>query len=153
MTTILMDLINKNKDNIEANDYDKMCNLIKYLHMKDMSKQYIIKYYKISYENIFNKDTTDTHQLFKIKTKIVIIENPRILEYLEKISSSTNDIDEINLKFDKRDNNLVYLDIEHKQHSSYHIISNDNDEEDEDKYGIKFNKILIINYKKYEVDI
>lgn len=148
-----MDLINKNKDNIEANDYDKMCNLIKYLHMKDMSKQYIIKYYKISYENIFNKDTTDTHQLFKIKTKIVIIENPRILEYLEKISSSTNDIDEINLKFDKRDNNLVYLDIEHKQHSSYHIISNDNDEEDEDKYGIKFNKILIINYKKYEVDI
>jgi hypothetical protein len=42
--------------------------------------------------------------LFKIKTKIVIIENPRILEYLEKISSSTKDIDEINLKFDKRDN-------------------------------------------------
>ena len=47
----------------------------------------------------------------------------------------------------------IYLDIEHKQHSSYHIISNDNNEEDEDKYGIKFNKILIINYKKYEVDI
>jgi hypothetical protein len=77
----------------------------------------------------------------------------KIQEYLEKISSSTNEIDEINLKFDKRDNNLVYLNIEHKQHSSYHIISNDNNEEDEDKYGIKFNKILIINYKKYEVDI
>ena len=104
MTTILMDLIDKNKDNIKEGDYEKMCSILKYLHMKDMSRQYIIKYYKISYENIFNKDTTDTHQLFKIKTKIVIIENPRILEYLEKNSSSTNDIDEINLKFDKRDN-------------------------------------------------
>jgi hypothetical protein len=145
-----MNLINKNKDNIEEGDYEKMCSILKYLHMKDISRQYIIKYYKISYENIFNKDTTDTHQLLKIKTKIVIIENPRILEYLEKIASSTNDIDEINLKFDKRDNNVVYLDIENRQHSSYHIISNDNDEEDEDKYGIKFNKILIINYKKYE---
>ena len=149
MTTLLMDLIDKNKDNIKDGDYEKICSILKYLHMKEMSRQYLIKYYKISYENIFNKDTTDTHQLFKIRTKIVIIENPRILEYLEKLSSSTNNIDEINLKFEKRDNNIVYLDIEHKQHSSYHIISND-DIEDDDKYGIKYNKILIINYKKYE---
>ena len=55
------------------------------------------------------------------------------------------------VKFDKRDN-IVYLDIEHKQHSSYHTISN-NDIEDEDTYGIKYNKILIINYMKYEDNI
>ena len=46
MTTILMDLIDKNKYNIEANDYEKMCSILKYLHMKDMSRQYnIIKFH------------------------------------------------------------------------------------------------------------
>ncbi len=53
-----MDLIDKNKDNIKEGDYEKMCSILKYLHIKDI---------------------TDTYQLFKIKTKIVIIENPRIL--------------------------------------------------------------------------
>ena len=46
MTTILMDLIDKNKDNIKEGDYEKMCYILKYLHMKDMSRQYnIIKFH------------------------------------------------------------------------------------------------------------
>jgi len=53
MTTTLMDLIDKNRDNIEANDYEKICSILKYLHMKDMSRQYIIKYYKI-YQRIID---------------------------------------------------------------------------------------------------
>jgi hypothetical protein len=41
-----MDLIDKNKDNIKEGDYEKMCNVIKYLHMKNMSRQYnIIKFH------------------------------------------------------------------------------------------------------------
>ena len=148
MTSKLMELIDNNKEKIEDGDYLKMCSILKYLNMKERTRQYKIKYYKISYDNRFGKDDTNSHQNIKIKTKIVIIENPRVLEYLDKLSTSNNEIDEINLKFDKRDNYLIYLDIEHHQYPSYHIIY----EGDEKTLicGIKFNKILIINYKKYE---
>ena len=78
-----------------------------------------------------------------------VFENIGGSQFFNLFSAKHQVLFEINLKFDKRDNNIVYLDIEHNQYSSYHIISNDNIEDD-DKYGIKFNKILIINYKKYE---
>lgn len=150
MTSKLMELIDNNKEKIEDGDYVKICSILLKMNMKEMTKQYKIKYYKITYDNSYGRYEKPNiiYQDIKIKTKIVIIENPRVLEYLEKLSSSTNDNDEIILKFDKRDNNIIYLDIEENKFPSYHILYQESAEYLE--CGIKFNKILIINYKKYE---
>ena len=124
-----------------------MCSILLFLNKKEKI-QYKIKYYKISYDNRFGRDENHIiNQNIKIKTKIVIIENPKVIDYLYNISSSTNDIDEINLKLDKRDNN-IYLEIEDNKYPSYHIIYEETEKTLEN--GIKFNKILIINYMKYE---
>jgi hypothetical protein len=153
MTSKLMELIDNNKENIEDGDYIKMCSILIKMNIKEMTKQYKIKYYKITYDNRYGTDENPNiiYQNIKIKTKIVIIENPSVLEYLEKLSSLNNDNDEFFLKFDKRDNNIIYLDIEENKFPSYHILYQESDEYLE--CGIKFNKILIINYMKYEDNI
>lgn len=147
MTSKLMELIDNNKEKIEDGDYVKMCSILLFLNKKE-NIQYKIKYYKISYDNRFGRDENlIINQNIKIKTKIVIIENPEVIDYLYNISSSNDDIEEINLKLNKRDNN-IYLEIEDNKYHSYHIIYEETEKTLE--CGINYNKILIINYMKYE---
>jgi len=154
MESELLSLIDKNKSNISDGDYIELCNILKKLYNNNNNENmYLIKYYKLSYENDLR--TFDIQQNFKIKTKKVIIEKDDNIT-LEKLNElcNTENSDFMKFSFTTKENHKTYIkyyagcnDIK----SKYHLIQTDDEEDDSTRsMSIDYDDIFIISYKKLD---
>lgn len=149
METKLMTLIDKNKTNISDGDYVEICNMLKKMHNKNKN-YYLVKYYKLSFENDLKNNSIK--QNFKIKIKKVIIEDEEILEKLKDLCCGIKRIPNYKFKFVTDENNETHLDTNcHCHKNKSHTIYNENDDdEDDEELSIEYDDIFVINYEKIE---
>lgn len=150
MESELLSLIDKNKSNISDGDYIKFCNILKNLYNSN-EKMYLIKYYKLSYENDLR--TFDIQQNFKIKTKKVIIENDDniTLDKLNELCNAENS-DFMKFSFITKEDHKTYIKYysgcNHIK-SKFHLIQTDDEDDESTKtMSIDYDDIFIISYKK-----